>query len=108
MSTTVDHIRRTKNIGPIIQRFRVNGGDLLLRRKAVHSSLIRRSSNVTQGNFDKLAPRDLRILFEEYDSEFFDGFLQDMLTERDSPPVSFRLSKRMTSAAGGYHTVALK
>jgi len=62
--------------------------------------LIRRSSNVTQGNFDKIAAKDLRILFEEYDSEFFDGFLQDMLTERDFPPVSFRLSKRMTSAAG--------
>jgi hypothetical protein len=100
MSTTVNHIKRTKNVDLIIQRFRLNGGDLLSRRKAVRSSLIRRSSNVTQGNFDKLAPKDLRILFEEYDSEFFDGFLQDMLTERDSPPVSFRLSKRMTSAAG--------
>ncbi len=100
MSTTVNHIRRTKNVGLIIQRFRLNGGDLLSRRKAVRSSLIRRSSNVTQGNFDKLAPKDLRILYEEYDSEFFDGFLQDQLTELDSPPVSFRLSKRMTSAAG--------
>lgn len=100
MNINSDNFQRTKNVGQIMQGFRLNGVDQLSCRKAVRSSLIIRSSNVTQGNLDKLAPKDLRILFEEYDSEFFDGFLQDMLTERNSPPVSFRLSKRMTSAAG--------
>ena len=44
--------------------------------------------------------RDLRRLFEQYDALFFDGLLGRMLREGGGIPLTFRLSDRLTKAAG--------
>ena len=66
------------------------------RTKAIYCRSLAESSNLCEGNFTRIAVDDLRFLFERYDAYFFSGFFKDHCQGK----VRFRLSRRMTKAAG--------
>jgi hypothetical protein len=69
------------------------------RARQIYEAVLSRSRNVAKGNFTAISPVDLQLLFDLYDAAFFDGLLGAML--RGSPSeLTFRFSRRMTSAAG--------
>ncbi len=55
------------------------------------------SKNLDAPNFTVISPNDLGLLYNAYDQCFFDGQLRATLGKT---PLSFSLSKRMTSAGG--------
>jgi hypothetical protein len=63
----------------------------------IYDRALRESANLDAGNFTRIHPDDLERLFDLYDELFFEGGMRKLL--RDTPLV-FRLSKRMTQAAG--------
>ncbi len=69
------------------------------RQLDIYQSLMRKSRTIKQPNFSSFESRDLRLLFEMYDDIFFDGQLDQTLSTMQSD-LSFRLSRRMTSAGG--------
>lgn len=58
---------------------------------------LRKSPYLDQPNFRSIHPDDLRRMFELYDDRFFGGACRQALGRW---PLSFRLSRRMTSAGG--------
>jgi hypothetical protein len=69
------------------------------RTRQIYDTVLERSTNLTRGNFTAIAALDLRLMFDLYDTAFFDGMLGAML-RTDSAALSFRLSRRMTRVAG--------
>ena len=59
--------------------------------------LVATSGWIDEHNFTAIHPTDLETLFRAYDRRFLEGFLRERLAEGD---LSFRLSTRMTRAAG--------
>ena len=70
------------------------------RKGRIYESLIAQSPQVRDGNFRLIGTDDLERLFNWYDREFFAGRLGEMLMEDEAHPVTFRLSRRLVSAAG--------
>ena len=66
----------------------------------IYRGLLERSRHLRAGNFEAIHVNDLRLLFDSYDLEFFDGLLGRMLQEDCGGQITFRLSSRMTRAAG--------
>ena len=66
----------------------------------IYRTVLERSKHVRSGNFDELGVADLRLLFDLYDAEFFEGLLGAMLKEDGAGEITLRLSNRMTRAAG--------
>jgi hypothetical protein len=66
----------------------------------IYRGVLASSEHVRSGNFEAIHVTDLRLLFDAYDSEFFDGLLGRMLKEDCGGRITFRLSGRMTRAAG--------
>jgi len=58
------------------------------------------SPRIKGPQFESIDVGDLRRLFHLYDEHFFGGLLSEMLGRSGGPPVEFRLSSRMTRAAG--------
>lgn len=83
--------------------------DLLVRRQKVANEVRRRnvqmiidavlttSPCLKQGNFDRIHPDDLELLFELYDEYFFDNLIRKSLPAK---LLTFRISRRMTSVGG--------
>jgi hypothetical protein len=67
------------------------------KSQAIYERALRDSTSMGQGNFDRVSTRDLKTLWEAYDERFFCGCLSQSLGEAR---LSFRLSRRLTSAAG--------
>ncbi|MDG3007904.1 SprT-like family protein [Paludisphaera mucosa] len=70
------------------------------RSRRIYEALIDESPQIRAGNFSRLAVDDLERLFRLYDAGFFRGFLSEMLQEDRAYPMAFRLSRRLTRAAG--------
>ncbi len=70
------------------------------RFRRIYRELLSQSPHVKTGNFTRLGTDDLERLFAGYDREFFRGRLAEMLLEDEAHPMSFRLSRRLVSAAG--------
>lgn len=70
------------------------------RSRRIYDEMLGRSPNLDTGNFTRIGPDDLERLFAAYDREFFRGRLGEMLLEDGAHPMDFRLSRRLTSAAG--------
>jgi hypothetical protein len=66
----------------------------------IYRSMLGRSQGLRTGNFEIIGVADLRLLFELYDAEFFSGLLTAMLQQDTGGKIGFRLSDRMTKAAG--------
>jgi hypothetical protein len=70
------------------------------RKTRIYESLLAQSPQVRDGNFRVIGTDDLERLFNWYDREFFAGRLGEMLMEDEAHPMTFRLSRRLVSAAG--------
>ena len=63
----------------------------------VREHLFSRSQDIRQPDFHRIHTRDLALLFEAYDREFFDGQCRETL---NGSRLDFYLSRRMSRAAG--------
>lgn len=70
------------------------------RSRRIYGAMLDESPHVRSGNFASLAAEDLERLFRLYDAEFFRDCLSEMLQEDCAFPMAFRLSRRLTRAAG--------
>jgi hypothetical protein len=70
------------------------------RTRRIYDSVLKQSAAVREGNFTTVGADDLRTLFDLYDFLFFSGLLSGFLRQDGASPVMFRLSDRMTRAAG--------
>lgn len=70
------------------------------RCRRIYEAVVDESPSVRSGNFAKIGSDDLERLFRLYDAEFFRGCLSEMLQEDVAYPMAFRLSRRLTRAAG--------
>ena len=66
------------------------------RTKLIYNSIIERSDNIDSGNFRIMSVKDVALIFGLYDKYYFEGFFNDRLNGN----LNFRISKRMTRAAG--------
>lgn len=62
----------------------------------IYNQVLKQSDTIESGNFTSIAVSDVRLLFTLYDERFFHGFFAENYQGR----VQFRLSQRMTKAAG--------
>ncbi len=70
------------------------------RFRRIHEAMLDQSPQIRAADFTVIGTDDLERLFAHYDREFFQGRLGEMLIEDGSHPAAFRLSRRLTSAAG--------
>jgi hypothetical protein len=63
----------------------------------ISAVVLETSEYLDSHNFSVIHPDDLKLLFAEYDARFFDGQIKASL---GAIPLSFGLSRRMTSAGG--------
>jgi hypothetical protein len=75
-------------------------GEVSSKTSRIYRGVLERSEHLREGNFEAISILDLRLLFDLYDAEFFGGLLQAMLREDTGGLITFRLSDRMTKAAG--------
>lgn len=80
-----------------IEREQVCPAEVASRTHSIYEDALRRSHALDAGNFTSISPTDLARLFDLYDERFFAGGCRQAL---GTAPLSFRLSKRMTQAAG--------
>ena len=66
------------------------------KTQKIYHQILAESKRFDQGNFTKIGTDDLRLLFELYDAYFFGRFFNNGYKEK----LFFRLSQRMTRAAG--------
>jgi hypothetical protein len=71
-----------------------------VRNRRIYDSMLAQSPQIRDGNFRLIGTDDLHRLFDSYDREFFRGRLGEMLMEDGAHPMTFRLSRRLVSAAG--------
>ncbi|MFV1966124.1 MAG: hypothetical protein ACC628_11915 [Pirellulaceae bacterium] len=67
------------------------------RTQRIHAQVLRNSVHADGENFTAIHPADLERMFDLYDRSFFERGCRRLLGEA---PLTFRLSKRMTSVAG--------
>lgn len=67
------------------------------RTQVIHDTVLRASSHLNGANFTAIHPQDLAQLFDLYDRAFLQGLVRKAIGDA---PLDFRLSPRMTSAAG--------
>ena len=70
------------------------------RARRIYDAILAQSPQIREGNFRLIGTDDLERLFGWYDSEYFRGRLAEMLLEDEAHPITFRLSRRLVSAAG--------
>lgn len=70
------------------------------RFRRIYDELLAQSPQVKTPNFTLIGTDDLERLFIAYDREYFRGRLGEMLMEDGAYPMAFRLSRRLTKAAG--------
>jgi hypothetical protein len=88
-----------------IERERVTAAEVAAKTQSIYEDALRRSISLDAGNFTSISSADLERLFDLYDERFFDGGCRQGL---GTAPLSFRLSKRMTQAAGKATRVQLR
>jgi hypothetical protein len=70
------------------------------RVRRIYETMLAQSPQIRDANFRLIGTDDLERLFIWYDQEFFRGRLGEMVLEDEAFPVTFRLSRRLVSAAG--------
>jgi hypothetical protein len=71
--------------------------EIQARSARIHDEILAKSRVMQGANFQAISVADLKQLFDCYDAEFFDGHLRPALGDC---PLLFRMSRRLTSAAG--------
>lgn len=87
----------TTKLRELVETASLSMDEIAGRTAQIGDTLLRGSQWLDGGNFRCINPDDLRMLFEEYDRLFFDGGCRRALGEMR---LEFRLSQRMTRAAG--------
>lgn len=87
----------TLELKEVLEAHRLPAEEIQLRARKIYTEMLTRSRHLRVGNFTAIDTDDLRRGFELYDQAFFAGSLMRQL---DATPLAFRLSKRMTKAAG--------
>ncbi len=82
----------------LLHTTRLPAPEISLRTRAIYEAMLAESRCLRGGNFTAIETADLRRLFDKYDQAFFDGKCGELA--RTNNTLRFRLSKRMTSAAG--------
>ncbi|MEM7453683.1 MAG: hypothetical protein AAF456_04935 [Planctomycetota bacterium] len=67
---------------------------------AVAGFVLRNATSIDKANFSRICPTDLGLLFHIIDEHSFEGALSAACEVKAQRPLSFRLSKRMTSSGG--------
>lgn len=67
---------------------------------AIHQAMLAQSQNIRDPNFEVIAGRDVAVLFNLYDKQFFNGWLAETEAASSPQPMRFRVSSRMTKAGG--------
>ncbi|WP_206028716.1 hypothetical protein [Thalassoroseus pseudoceratinae] len=88
-----------RRLQEIVEKTELADDDVFLRTGDVYDTILLESALVEDPNFTRVAEADLARMFELYDEIFYDGSL-GRLARSDGNTLSFRLSSRMTSAAG--------
>ena len=70
------------------------------RFRLIYATMLRESPRIKQPQFEVVGTEDLVRLLVLYDEHFLDGLIGAMVRRAGSDPVWFRLSSRMTKAAG--------
>lgn len=82
----------------LLQKPAPTAQEIQTRVRTIYHETLAESTYIKQGNFTSIAAADLRRMFEKYDAKFFEGRCQALTGEHNT--LKFRLSNRMTSAAG--------
>ena len=85
------------NLLQIVESTTLNAETISSRTARIHAVVLSKSKYIDDPNFTTIHTDDLKLLFAEYDNEFFDGQIKETL---GTIPLYFRLSKRMTSSGG--------
>jgi len=86
-----------RNLRRVLEYSVISAETIRTRDREIYAELLARSRYVDAGNFARIHDEDLRLAYRLYDRAFFDGCLSGALGET---PLTFRLSRRMTRAAG--------
>lgn len=81
-----------------LQTTRLPDTEIQMRRKLIYQEMLAESRCVTRGNFTAIETSDLKRLFKKYDAIYFGGKCEEFTATPNT--LRFRLSNRMTSAAG--------
>lgn len=93
-------VRQTqRQLKELVLTDRMSPDDFMVRQSDIYQQLLSESAYLSAGNFSKVHPQDLEMMFREYDARFFDGLCTKLLQEQGCP-LSFRLSNRMTRSGG--------
>lgn len=65
---------------------------------AIHGRALEASRHIRQGDFEAFASEDLEQLFDLYDGALFNGLFRRLLARPGEGPLTFRISRTMTSA----------
>ena len=79
-----------------IAHLKYTPGQIKKKTRKIYRKILSESKNLDSGNYNGIATSDVYRLFELYDLYFFDRFFQNNYQDK----IFFRLSKRMTRAAG--------
>ena len=81
----------------IVESVSLDAGEIAVSTKRIHAAVLNKSKYVDGPNFTCIHPEDLELVFNQYDSRFFDGRIREVLGDT---PLHFGLSQRMSSAGG--------
>jgi len=82
----------------LLHRTRLTAQEIQTRVRTIYHEVLSESRCIKSGNFTSIEPADLRRMFEKYDARFFAGKCRELTGTPNT--LKFRLSNRMTSAAG--------
>src|SRR5262245_20559167 len=81
----------------ILEQVRLSPSEITAKSRLVYDRAIHQSRCLQRGNFESIEPRDLQLLFDACDEIYLGGAIRRAL---GAEPLRFRLSRRLTSAAG--------
>lgn len=87
----------TARLERLVTSTKLSASEVTERTSQIYRAMLARSEWMERGNFHTIHPDDLERMFDEYDRIFFDEGCRRAL---GPCRISFRLSKRMTKAAG--------
>ena len=81
----------------IVEASTLDADEIAARTKQIRADVLSESNYIDGPNFTRIHPDDLKLLFKQYDNQFFGGQVKETL---GTSPLNFGLSKRMTSSGG--------
>ena len=84
-----------------IERLVYSSNEISSNATIIYEAVLRESSNIRSGNFERITSMDLDLLFKQYDEHVFAGSIQELLQKANVAQIHFRPSGLMTRN-GGY------